>query len=204
MAQILSQRVLILLEMNFIDYWKATYPEASPIGHELKWVYADRWFRIHSLPGSKRYADTEEEYGILLARQYQLIEELIGEGTEVAIVLGLYENDITLANYARLSDIEAFQRVWTIDLAKERPHQYDHDISLDICVKVENWERGRRDEILKAIADDEIRAMIVCPARRCIVAPYDGGVDVIVETEASRNRWKERFRGWLSPREDGW
>lgn len=189
--------------MNFIDYWKATYPEATPIGHVLKWVYADRWFRIHSLPGSKRYADTEEEYGILLARQYQLIEELIGEGAEVAIVLGLYENDITLANYARLSDIEAFQRVWTIDLAKERPHQYDHDISLDICVKVENWERGRRDEILKAIADDEIRAMIVCPARECIVAPYDGGVDVIVETEVSRNRWKERFRGWLSPREDG-
>lgn len=85
-------------ESEFIDYWNKEYPESFPINHELKWNYSDRWFRIHIFPELKRYADNEGEYKIIHARQNQLINDLIGEESEIAISFGLYTNDITNDN----------------------------------------------------------------------------------------------------------
>ena len=59
------------------------------------------------------------------------------------------------------------------------------------------------NDILKSIADDEISLMFVCPSKKCIVAPYDGGVDIILDTTENRDKIKPRYQDWLSPREDG-
>jgi len=64
-------------------------------------------------------------------------------------------------------------------------------------------ENGMKNQILKAIADDEIRAMFICPSRNCIISPYDGGVDIIVDSTKRRNELKEKYKNWLSEREDG-
>ncbi len=74
---------------------------------------------------------------------------------------------------------------------------------LDIFVKTEKWKKESRNEILKAIADDEIRAMFVSPSKKCVIAPYDGGVDVIVDSTQKRDRLKVKYKDWLSDREDG-
>ena len=190
-------------ESEFIEYWNKEYPESFPINHELKWNYPDRWFRIHSLPESKRYADNEEEYKILLARQNKLINDLIGQESEVVISFGLYRNDITNNNYKELTDFGEFLKVLTIDLHKERPEEYEDEMYFDIFVKTEKWESGKRDGALKAIADDKIRAMFVSPSKKCVIAPYDGGVDVIVNSTENRDRLKAKYKDWLSDREDG-
>jgi len=39
---------------EFMKYWQTKYPEALPINYELKSVYPDRWFRIHSFPAIKK------------------------------------------------------------------------------------------------------------------------------------------------------
>lgn len=192
-----------MTESEFIDYWNKEYPESFPINHELKWIYPDRWFRIHSLPESKRYAESADEYKIILDRQNQLINDLIGEESEIAISFGLYTNDITNDNYKELTDFGEFLKVLTIDLHKERPEEYEDEMYFDIYVKTENWKNGNRDEILKAIADDEIRAMFVNPSKKCVIAPYDGGVDVIVDSTENRDRLKAKYKNWLSDREDG-
>jgi|SRR5690606_11551864 len=192
-----------MTESEFIDYWNKEYPESLPINHELKLVYPDRWFRIHSLPESKRYAETEEEYKIILDRQNQLISELIGEESEVAISFGLYRWDSTNDNYKELTDFGEFQKVLRIDLQKERPEEYEDKMYFDIYVKTEKWENGKRDEILKAIADDEIRAMFVSTSKKCVIAPYDGGVDIIVDSTEKRDKLKAKYKEWLSDREDG-
>ncbi len=192
-----------MTETEFIDYWNKEYPEVYPINHELKWMYPDRWFRIHSLPESKRYADSTDEYKIILDRQNQLINDLIGEESEVAISFGLYTNDITNDSYKELTDFGEFLKVLTIDLHKERPEEYEDEMYFDIYVKTEKWKNGNRDEILKAIADDEIRAMFVSTSRKCVIAPYDGGVDVIVDSTEKRDRLKAKYKDWLSDREDG-
>jgi hypothetical protein len=192
-----------MTESEFIDYWNKEYPKSFPINHELKWIYPERWFRIHSLPESKRYAESADEYKIILDRQNQLINELIGEESEVAISFGLYTNDITINNYKELTDFKEFQKVLTIHLHKERPQEYEDEMYFEIYVKIENWKKGNRDKILKAIADDEIRAMFVGTSKKCIIAPYDGGVDVIVDSRETRDRLKDKYKDWLSDREDG-
>jgi len=192
-----------MIESEFINYWNKEYPESFPINHELKWNYPDRWFRIHSLPESKRYADSEDEYKIILDRQNKLINDLVGQESEVAISFGLYTNDITNDNYKELTDFGEFLKVLTIDLHKERPEEYEDEMYFDIYVKTEKWESGKRDKILKAIADDEIRAMFVSPSNKCVIAPYDGGVDVIVNSTQKRDNLKAKYGNWLSDREDG-
>lgn len=188
---------------EFIDYWNKEYPESFPINHELKLIYPDRWFRIHSLPESKRYAETRDEYKIILDRQNQLIDDLIGKDSEIAISFGLYRLDITNNNYKELTGFGEFEKVLTIDLRKERPEEYEDDMYFEIYTKTEKWENGNKDEILKAIADDEIRAMFVSPSKKCVIAPYDGGVDVIVESMEKRDRLKSKYKDWLSKRADG-
>jgi hypothetical protein len=188
---------------EFIDYWNKVYPESFPINHELKEIYKDRWFRIHSLPESKRYAETEDEYKMLLDRQNQLINDLIGKESEVAISFGLYTDDITNDNHKEITDFGEFLKVFTIDLHKERPEEYENEMYFDIYVKSEKWENGKMDEILKAIATDEIRAMFVSPSNKCVIAPYDGGVDVIVDSTEKRDKLKTKYKGWLSDRQDG-
>jgi len=192
-----------MTESEFIDYWNKEYKESLPINHELKMVYPDRWFRIHSLPESKKYAENEDEYKIMLDRQNQLINDLIGEESEVAISFGLYRWDSTNDNYKELTDFGEFQKILRIDLKKERPWEYEDETYFDIYVKTESWKNGSRNEILKAIADDEIRAMFVSPSKKCIIAPYDGGVDVIVDSTEKRDRLKAKYVDWLSDREDG-
>ena len=54
-----------MTEKEFIDYWNKEYPKSLPINHELKWIYPDKWFRIHSLPLSKRYAESSDEYSFI-------------------------------------------------------------------------------------------------------------------------------------------
>lgn len=192
-----------MTEDEFMDFWNKEYPESFPINHELKWVYPERWFRIHSLPESKRYAESSDEYKIILDRQNQLINDLIGEESEVAISFGLYGQDSTNNNFKELTDFGEFQKVLRIDLQKERPEEYEDEMFLDIFVKTENWHHCKRNEILKAIADDKIRAMLVSPSKKCVIAPYDGGVDVIVDSTEKRDRLKNKYSDWLSAREDG-
>ena len=189
--------------IEFNKYWELNYPESNPIGHELKSVYPNRWLRIHSLPKSKRYAESEVEYQIILDRQNQLISELIGENTEIIIVSGQYETELTDKTSIELSDYGEFKKCRTIDLHKIYPEEYDEGYFYNVYFRPDIWKSNSQNRLLKNIADDEFRAMFVCPRRNCIVAPYDGGMDIIVDTQKKRDELKTKYRDWLSEREDG-
>lgn len=188
---------------EFNSYWKYKYPDAFPINHELKLIYPDRWFRIHSLPESKRYAENDSEYQIILHRQNTLINDLLGYNTEIIISFGLYMDDLSNDNYKELTDFGVFDKVQSISLHKERPKEYEDEMYYDIYIKGDQWEMNSKNELLKAIADDEIRAMLICPSNDCIIAPYDGGVDIIVYSTEKRDELKLKYKDWLSEREDG-
>jgi hypothetical protein len=188
---------------EFTKYWQTRYPEALPINYELKTVYPDRWFRIHSLPESKRYAENESEYQIIFNRQNILINDLFGDNTDIIISFGLYTDDLSSDNYKELTDFGEFDKIQTISLHKERPDEYEDETYFDIYIKSEQWKMNSNNEILKGIADDEIRAMFICPAKDCIIAPYDGGVDIIVNSTEKRDKLKQKYKDWLSEREDG-
>ncbi|MCK5831651.1 MAG: hypothetical protein KAH20_15255 [Methylococcales bacterium] len=187
----------------FNTYWKQEFPNLLPFGYELRHHFPERWFRIHSLPKSKRYADTEEEYQIIFDRQNQLFDAIFGEGTKIIIVFGLCTNDITNDNYNNIFDYNKFEKVNSIDLNQFQPENYDENIFLDIYTKIDKWHKNSYNKILKAIADDEIRMLFICPSKNRVVVPYDGGVDIIVENETARDKFKSKYIKWLSYREDG-
>jgi hypothetical protein len=188
---------------EFNKYWNANYPEANPIGHELKGIYPKRWFRIHSLPKSKRYAETEAEYQIILDRQNQLISDLVGENSEIIIASGQYEMELTDEISTELSDYGKFEKCKTIELHKIYPEEYEEDFFYDVYFRPAIWTRDSQNKLLKNIADDEFRAMFISIKENCILAPYDGGMDIIVESQEKRDELKVKYKDWLSTREDG-
>jgi hypothetical protein len=191
-------------EKQFLYFWNNSYPESYPIGHELKWIYNSRWFRIHSLPESKRYANTAEEYEIIFSRQNEIIDEVIGPGEDIIVLFGMYVgDDIINRNYNQISDFEKFNPVLRLELHKLRPEEYDEEIIYDVFIKNDKWQSGKMNKLLKAIADDEIRAIILSTNKKSIIIPYDGGLDVIAESSEMRDALKLKYKEWLSTTEDG-
>jgi hypothetical protein len=192
--------------MNIIEfnkYWELNYPESNPIGYKLRSYYPKRWLRMHSLPESKRYAESEEEYQIILNRQNELISKLIGENSDIIIATGQYEWETTDKLSTEIVEYSDFDKVRTIDLHKMYPKEYDENDFFGVYITSDVWRKNNKNELLKNIADDKFRAMFVCPKRNCIVAPYDGGMDIIVDTQEKRDELKIKYKDWISEREDG-
>jgi hypothetical protein len=59
----------------------------KPVSYELRGRLHDRWVRFHSLPESKRNADDEEEYAVLIRRHLH--------GEELPRLLRLVADDVT-------------------------------------------------------------------------------------------------------------
>ena len=77
---------------QFEIFWTSNYPGTLPIPNSVN-IDPERWFRIHSLPGSKRYADTVEEWDILLSRQNEIITDLLGNNAPILFLRGDHSFD---------------------------------------------------------------------------------------------------------------
>ena len=75
-----------MTKKDFKQFWAANYPNAQRSPYEFKREMTHRWFRIHSLPLSKRYAETSEEYQTILVRQNELITDVFGENQPFLLV----------------------------------------------------------------------------------------------------------------------
>lgn len=193
---------------QFKDFWTTTYPETLPIQHFFKYDYSDRWFRIHSLPHSKRYADTDEEWDILLTRHNTIITDILGDNAKVFLVTGDY-NNYNEPTEAHITEQEpcflnfSFQRLGDIDLFELSSEQYDKGQVYRPVFTETVWMPHQHDNILRDIADDKIRAFFISLDKKTIAAPYDGGVDFVLEDKETRDFYKEKYKDWLSDREDG-
>lgn len=78
--------------MNLARLLNAAFGELPPVGHVLRSAIAERWLRIHSLPHSKRYAETEPEYDELLRRHNELALEVLGPRNPALLVLHAWGN----------------------------------------------------------------------------------------------------------------
>jgi hypothetical protein len=114
---------------QFKTFWTSRYPKTIPISHLFKHDYSDRWFRIHSLPESKRYADNDEEWRFLLSRQNSIITDILGDNSKILIVTGEYhyEGHTDLNSLEDVNSIKQFSFTYldNIDLHKLSPEEYD-------------------------------------------------------------------------------
>jgi len=190
---------------QFEFFWHATYPETEPISFHFKHAYPNRWFRIHSLPHSQRYAANEIEWEILLNRQNYLLTDLLGNNAEALLVTGQYAFDaITFSEDAAgvLSSF-SFTPTGRLDLAQLFPTEYEPGQYYQPRFSEQLWQAKRFDPLLREIADGQTNAFFVSQHNACLVAPYDGGVDVILKDEATRDSYRALYQAWLSPLPSG-
>jgi len=197
----------MMTKEDFNSLWAKRYPATAPISYLFKYDFADRWFRIHSLPESKRYANNDKEWEILLTRQNSIITDILGEDSKIILVTGEYHDDESpeLHPIGEVNSIKEFKfiNLDVIDLHKLLPNEYDPGRIYRPMFHADEWQKGKYDNVLRDIANDEVRVSFVSVDSDTIVAPYDGGVDLILKDSQTRDSYKIKYRAWLSSREDG-
>ncbi|MEV0581359.1 hypothetical protein [Nonomuraea sp. NPDC050310] len=164
----------------------------TPIAYQLRGWYADRWVRFHSLPGSTRYAETEDEYEIILDRHHRVLAEL--GAWEGLYVIAVYLED----EEGRVSPDPRHPGAvpWlTIEPGSDSPFED----AVRLYASMISFDRQALDPLLRGVADEEIIDVIIAPLDlRWLYHPYDGGADVIAPTVHDRDVLKNRHPDWLS------
>ncbi len=196
-----------MTKQEFQKYWTLNYLDNIPLPHLLRQEYSERWFRIHSLPESKRYAENDKEFEIILNRQNEIMTDLFGLDTNILLVTGEYNwgdnRAIHITDEQEIFKTYSFTRLDNIDLYKFNSEEYDEvDIYRPVFTET-TWDLNKHNNILLEIAEDKTRAFFMSFEKNIIVAPYDGGVDFILKDNLTKEFYKNKYTHWLSEREDG-
>ncbi|MEU5957461.1 hypothetical protein [Streptomyces sp. NPDC047525] len=183
--------------------WHDLHPGCEPLAHTFRAAYADRWVRFHSLPGSKRYPETEAEYATVLDRHNTVLDELFA-GTDVFVVTmdwaAASDGTCIPAERAVLHPVGV--RWWTRQDHDDPEPEFHTDTHL--YADRRPWERGCVDPLLRAVADELLGEVFVADTElRRIHHPYDGGADVIHTTPEERDRLRGLHTDWLSSHPGG-
>ena len=187
-----SQRDLI---ERLTTTWNATWPQTPPIAFLLRDLHPDLWVRFHSLPESKRYADTDGERGILLWRHHAVLQKL-----------GLSSRCFVIARFA--SDLPRRRRApveyanWqTIDGGGDDDYFAE---PAPLYVALLTYPSTEVADVLMAVAEEYLLDVILAPNDlRWLYSPYDGGADVIASSTTHRDQLRASFESWLSPHPEG-
>jgi hypothetical protein len=184
--------------------WQERRSSGPPVAHTFRSTYASRWVRFHSLPGSKRYPVSEDEYAIALDRYNMVLDQLFA-GTDVFVVtMDWPDTPNGPAGYA--SPRETLHpngvRWWT------ESEQNDPDPEFHTHTRLyadrRPWERACVDGLLRAVADEALVEVFFADTElRRIHHPYDGGADVILATPEERDRLRDQHTDWLSSHPSG-
>ncbi len=69
------------------EYWTQRFDDAPPIAHAFRDSQRDCWVRFHSLPESKRYAESESEWTTLLERHNAVVSALASDGSKLDLLM---------------------------------------------------------------------------------------------------------------------
>jgi hypothetical protein len=181
------------------DAWDRRWPECPPIAHWLRDRYSDRWVRFHSLPESKRYADNAAEYATVLERHNVGLTEL-EPGAELVVITCEWteHEDPPRERSSLLAGLDRDGVHWRT-VQEDPDAEPEFQVFWHLFVSRRPWQPGALDDLMCAVADDQIANVIVGPDDlRWLYHPYDGGADVILPSSAERDVLKERHREWLS------
>ena len=185
---------------DFREAWERVRPGLHPIGYLLRRDQAPYWLRFHSLPESKRYADTEAERKLILSRQNALAAEVLGEGTCWLV----QSHWVTPAGMTDLADAEDPFRA-TCDYGLRFAFQFaegeeDAEASRWNVHAIETrWTTGAFDDVLLSIADYVAGPTLwMASTSGNVFAPYDGGVDLFLRDTGEVASLAAAHPQWLS------
>lgn len=180
----------------FDSWFRDRFGATPPLGYCLREAHHARWLRLHSLPESKRYADDDTERAEVRHRAWAAASEVLPTGGAVWLVSCLFGQG---PRQLRLTEAPA--------LVFERAGRYQHESLEEPCVAYvaqTSWPHVDFDRLVDAIAEDAMRAVWFSSVTGEVFAPYDGGIDLIVETTERAESLRRLFPpGWFSRRTDG-
>ena len=185
------------------SYWQANYGLCPPdlVYHE----YPDRWVRFHSLPESKRYPDGEAEYQCVLGLHNAILSEISAPGEDLWLIsTGHSSTPTPIRDNEALAHFDPAAQFWRSIARHKLEGDEDNPNYEHLFVSRWPWEPGIFDWFIRLVANEEVtNAHIVNQSAQTLFHPYDGGADIILRTTSERDRLKQTFHDWLSPREDG-
>jgi hypothetical protein len=172
----------------------------EPIAYHMRDAFPGRWVRFHSLPGSKRYPEDAAEYATVLERHNVILGELVRPGaTVVLLTTGYSDSPAPIRSDVELMTLDPDASHWRTVAMHEVDASFGGSSHFHVYASKRQWHPGAFDPLVMLIADDVIaNVMIVAPDCRWLLQPYDGGMDVIAESSAGRDRLKDSDSGWLS------
>jgi hypothetical protein len=186
--------------LEFTRYWQSNFAECPPVNYLLKVKFTDKWLRIHSLPDSKRYAENDDDWNILLARQQKIFNDVFSTNDKVVLLANSFqiENDFNFDFIYKQQCLENFdwQTLPVIDVYEFTKNNVDKEEFIIPHLSNCNYELQIIEPILKAIAKDELRLFFINPKTNTIIAPYDGGVDIIYADSETRDLYEEKYEEW--------
>lgn len=186
--------------------WKLRFGHGAVRGFELAAARrGGTWVRMHSLPESKRYAESDAEYEELLRRYFVVLDELRGEEEVLIVVTCGYSFSTSSRPIRRtslLADLLPRPRYWRS--ASEGYPEGEEQGWAHMYLNCVHRDAPALIELLRCVADDRTgEVMVTTPTVTWVHHPYDGGTDLILESPAERDRVSELFAEWRSPRDDG-
>ncbi len=185
----------------FDRFWKRTYPDAPPVGYMLREAYVERWFRIHTLPNSERYPESDEEMAEILRRHHTLLTDVIGAASFVLVLTGYSETPRPVLSNEWLRDsYPDSQPFASIKMNTEA----DAETYWHFFMVTRRGEPNAFDDLLRRVAEEIVaNVLFVNLDNSAIYAPYDGGADVILPSSPLRDAMRERYATWLSTEPTG-
>ena len=192
-----------ITKAELAEYRESEYPDAPPLAYVLRARFYQRWFRIHTLPSSKRYAESGQERRVILDRHNAILERMVGPDRPFAPDLfSCYSETVDTASpptwlAGRLAEFHVFS---TVELENEASlagfwHSY---------MVPSVWRVTAFDDLLRQVADDVVAdVLFVSIEKRTAYAPYDGGADAFLHAPAERDALRDEFAAWLPDTSDG-
>lgn len=180
--------------------WQSRWPDCPPVADWLRGVYPHRWVRFHSLPGSKRYADDEAEYRVILERHNTVLTELDVGRTLLVITCDWTTTPEPPAwRTPQLCQLDPAGVHWQTILEDDSDDALEPPAYTQLYASQRQWAAGVIDDLLRSVADDELAGVILAPTDLAwLYHPYDGGADVLLPDQYQRDALEARHYSWLS------
>jgi hypothetical protein len=180
------------------NLWDSRWPMKALLSWNLKSDYHARWVRFHSLPESKRYADTPEESDGIVRRHSTVLSELQSASNGGRFIVIATERDwrTSGAGWTR----QVLPNSWPWRAWVRRDDGYLHR---DYFWVSESMSLSDLRPALLAVAEERGSIVIADEAMDWLYYPYDGGADVIARSPEEADALAVRHSEWLSQRDDG-
>lgn len=187
------------LKSDFAAFWESHFEGHTPLAHLLRGTLAERWIRFHSLPDSKRYAETDEEWSVLFDRHDRLAEVVLGDSARCWLVVA---HELTTEDTEGDATLSKFDFEHWFDWVDYASPGFEFANPVNAAEVL--WLGGQFNALIGQIARwEENFVMFISQATGAIFAPYDGGIDLILPSPNDTENLRTRFPDWLPRNETG-